>query len=183
MGAKSSNPYIQTTKNVRVEWFVGPNSMEPKLWYEIMSKPTFFSKDLVNVMASYALIDNESFSVTNSGYHVTRGDRKVARGTAKKVRCQNSTMSEYDCRDNARFDVRFSWFQPEDRTIGNYWILDVVRDTSPDRYDYALVSNPDGSMVWFLSSTTSMPKYIMDRFMSILRQYQIDTRELKNTRR
>lgn len=181
MGSSSSviNPSLKTTQ-VKLDWYVGPNASQPKVWNEIYSTRPWFSKDLVNITASYHKIDSETVSVTNAGFR-NDGTRKESKGTAKTIRCDNTLG--YNCQDMSRFDVRFSFFQPSDRNKGNYWILDVVRDQSNDRYDYALVTDPSATMIWFLSSTTDMPDEIVQRFMNQLKNAKVDTRELRKTRR
>lgn len=172
------NPLIQTTQ-VDVSKYVGMNQSNPKVWHEIYSTQPKFSEDLVNITASYYLKPDQSVSVTNSGINEFTGQRKTSVGTAKPVKCDN-TMG-YNCKDMSRFDVRFFFLQPEDRNKGNYWILDVVQDQSRDRYDYALVTNPSASMIWFLSSSKSMPQEIVDRFLQLLRKYRVDSTKLRKT--
>lgn len=177
--SSSINHNIRTTR-VDLSKYVGPNPTQPKLWYEIYSTQPWFSKDLYNITASYYLVDNQTVSVTNAGFR-QNGTRKESKGTAKTVRCQNNLG--YNCKDTSRFDVRFSIFQPENRNRGNYWIIDAIEERGSGRYDYALVVSPDGSMIWFLSSTPQMPDRIVRRFMEMLKQYRVETSELRMTRR
>jgi len=127
-------------------------------WYEIARMPVWFEKGLVNVTATYSLMDDGKVKVVNAGHKNTKdGKIKVANGKAK---FGNST-------DRGYFRVTFFW-----PFYGDYIIVDL----DPD-YRYAVVaSSPE--YLWILSREPKMEKELLNSLVEKAKKLGFDTDKL-----
>jgi apolipoprotein D and lipocalin family protein len=112
------------TKRVDLEKYLGR-------WYEIARYDQIFERGLQAATADYALNDDGTMSVVNTG-RKPNGATKVVSGKAKIV----------DRGTNARLKVSF--FGPF--YVGNYWVLDHADD-----YSWSVVGDPSGRFLWLLA--------------------------------
>lgn len=177
MGNQQFNPLIRTVKDVDLRRYVGMDQNHPIVWYEKARKDTWFQRGMVDVTASYYMKPDGTVSVVNRGY---KNDvLRESRGEATPLPCVIG--QNYNCESKSRFNVRFSWLQPKSSKYGNYLILDLIDGNDPHQYDYALVSNATGSMVWILGKTEAdLPEEVRQRFFQKLRSFQIETYTIKS---
>ena len=178
MGNSPNNKQFQTVSKLDLNRYVGKNEQSPKVWFELYSKPNWFQKGYTNVSATYYMKKDGKVMVINRGT-TPSGRQKEATGTATLVPC-NPT---YNCSNKSRFSVKFSIFQPDSLKTGNYLILDIVDSKDPQQYDYALVTDATGEMVWILGKNKNqLPNNIKKRFFDKLHSYGVETYNLIATR-
>lgn len=131
-------------------------------WYEIASIPQSFSRGCECTKAHYRLKKNGQLAVTNTCRKGPINSKiSTAKGCAKIV----------DKKSNAKLKVTFFW-----PFFGDYWIIGLDAE-----YRYAVVSNPEGSTLWILSRTPTLPKNLLDEALDIAEKNNIDTKKLSYT--
>lgn len=128
-------------------------------WYEIARLDHSFERGLSNVTARYAMRDDGGVSVLNRGYSEEDGEWEEAEGKAYFV---NEPDEGY---------LKVSFFGP---FYGAYVIFELDRDN----YQYAFVSGPNTSFLWFLSRTPTVPQNMIDEFMAEAEQKGFNTDEI-----
>jgi len=125
-------------------------------WYEVARFDFRFEKNLKNTRAHYALNDNGTVSVTNSGYDYIKKKRRVANGKAKLTGKPNEGQ------------LKVSFFGP---FFSPYNVIAIRGD-----YEYALVMGKSTDYIWILSRTTVLPEDVKQEFLEIARQsgYDLD---------
>ena len=128
-------------------------------WYEIARLDHSFERGLEKVTAEYSLRDDGGVRVVNRGFSAKDDKWKQAEGKAYFVRESNEGY------------LKVSFFGP---FYGSY----VVFELDQDNYQYAFVSGPDTSYLWFLSRTPVVSKQLMDRFVQRAKELGFDTDKL-----
>jgi len=128
-------------------------------WYEIASYPNRFQKGCSETSAVYTPVPDGSIEVLN---------RCVRAGKADSIK---GTARAADSATNAKLKVTFFW-----PFSGDYWIIDLG-----ERYEYAVVSNPDRTYLWVLSRSSRMDATTYGRIVAGLQGKGFDTARLVKT--
>lgn len=128
-------------------------------WYEIARLDHSFERGLENVTAEYSLKEDGGVRVVNRGYSVKDDKWKQAEGKAYFVGGPDQGY------------LKVSFFGP---FYGSY----VVFELDQQNYQYAFVSGPDTSYLWFLSRTPVVSRQLMDRFIQRAKALGFDTDKL-----
>lgn len=128
-------------------------------WYEIASYPNRFQKGCSETSAVYTPQPDGTIQVLN---------RCVRAGKADSIK---GTARIADSVTNAKLKVTFFW-----PFSGDYWIIDLG-----ERYEYAVVSNPDRTYLWVLSRTPRMEAAAYGRIVAWLQGKGFDTAKLVKT--
>ena len=115
-------------------------------WHEIARLDHSFERGLEQVSAEYSLRDDGGVRVLNRGYSSEAGEWRESEGKAFFV---NEPQEGY---------LKVSFFGP---FYGSYVIYELDRDN----YQYAFISGPDTSYLWFLSRTKAVEPAMIDRFV------------------
>ena len=115
-------------------------------WYEIARLDHSFEHDLDKVTASYSLRDDGGVRVINRGYSESDRQWKEAEGKAYFVNTPNQGF------------LKVSFFGP---FYGSYIIFELGQN-----YDYAFISGPDKSYLWFLSRTPTVSEALKEQFIT-----------------
>ncbi|SDQ20704.1 apolipoprotein D and lipocalin family protein [Pseudomonas sp. UC 17F4] len=155
----------------------GAGSLEPKTagsvdlkryqgkWYELARLPMFFQRDCAQSEAHYNLKPDGNVGVLNR-CQTLLGEWQEASGTAT-AQVPGKTDKLW-----VEFDNWFSTLLPG-VAKGNYWILYV-----DDKYQTALVGNPDRKYLWILSRTPTIPALQRESLLAKARQQGYDTQRL-----
>ncbi|ROL77331.1 lipocalin family protein [Pseudomonas vranovensis] len=155
----------------------GAGSLEPKTagsvdlkryqgkWYELARLPMFFQRDCAQSEAHYNLKPDGNVGVLNR-CQTLQGEWQEASGTAT-AQVPGKTDKLW-----VEFDNWFSTLLPG-VAKGNYWILYV-----DDKYQTALVGNPDRKYLWILSRTPTIPALQRESLLARARQQGYDTQRL-----
>ena len=114
-------------------------------WYEIARLDHSFERGLEKVTAEYSLREGGGVLVRNRGYSTTENTWEEAEGKAFFVEEPDSGY------------LKVSFFGP---FYGSY----VVFELDQEGYQYAFVSGPDESYLWFLSRTPTVSEDLLSRF-------------------
>lgn len=129
-------------------------------WYEIASIPQSFAQNCFCTRAEYSLKKNGGIKVLNTcNKKSIYGRLSEARGNAKVA--NKKTNSE----------LKVSFFGP---FYGDYWIIGLE-----ENYEYAVVSNREGSSLWILSRTPQMKMEDFNEALLIAKSNGIDTSKLR----
>lgn len=128
-------------------------------WYEIARLDHSFERGLERVTAEYALREGGGITVTNRGFSAAEGKWEEAKGKA------------YFVDDPDTGYLKVSFFGP---FYGSY----VIFELDKENYQYAFVSGPDLSYLWFLSRTPEVGQELLDRFVRLARERGFDTDDL-----
>jgi apolipoprotein D and lipocalin family protein len=114
---------------------------------------------LEQVSAEYSLRQDGSVHVENRGFSTETNQWKTAEGKAFFVRESDEGY------------LKVSFFGP---FYGSY----VVFELDKAHYQYAFVSGPNTSYLWFLSRTPFVDEKLMARFIEKARDLGFDTNQL-----
>lgn len=114
-------------------------------WYEIARLDHSFERGLSNITAEYTIKPNGEVSVVNKGYSIEDGEWQEANGLASFVEANDLGY------------LKVSFFRP---FYGSYIIFEL-----DDNYQYAFVSGPNKSYLWFLSRTPTPSKAMLEKFI------------------
>lgn len=114
-------------------------------WYEIARLDHRFERDLSDVTANYSMRDDGGVRVLNRGY------------SEKKERWEDAEGKAYFVNEADEGFLKVSFFGP---FYGSYVIFDLDKED----YQYAFVSGPDTSYLWFLSRTPTVSDAMIERF-------------------
>lgn len=128
-------------------------------WYEIARLDHSFERGMDQVTAEYSLRDDGGVRVTNRGFLVEKDKWKESEGKAFFV---NEADEGY---------LKVSFFGP---FYGSYIIFELDKDS----YQYAFISGPDTSYLWFLSRTPTVDQELMSRFVETAKELGFDTNKL-----
>lgn len=128
-------------------------------WYEIARLDHPFERGLERVTADYSLRDDGGVKVVNRGFSRDEETWKEAEGRAYFAGGQNEGY------------LKVSFFGP---FYGSY----VIFELDKENYQYAFVTGPNRSYLWFLSRTPTVRKGLTDRFITRSRELGFDTDKL-----
>ena len=128
-------------------------------WYEVARLDHSFERGMDQVTAEYSLRDDGGVRVLNRGYSVEKNKWSEAEGKAFFV---GESDQGY---------LKVSFFGP---FYGSY----VVFDMDQENYQYAFISGPDTSYLWFLSRTPTVDPKLLARFVEQARSLGFDTDQL-----
>ncbi len=128
-------------------------------WYEIARLDHSFERGLEKVTAEYSLREDGGVHVINRGFSISDNKWSEAIGKAYFV---NSPTEGY---------LKVSFFGP---FYGSY----VIFELDVENYQYAFVSGPDLTYLWFLSRSPVVSKEIMDDFVEKSKALGFDTNKL-----
>ena len=128
-------------------------------WYEIARLDHSFERGLEKVTAEYSLREGGGVLVRNRGYSTTENAWEEAEGKAFFVEEPDSGY------------LKVSFFGP---FYGSY----VVFELDQEDYQYAFVSGPDESYLWFLSRTPTVSEDLLSRFEERARVLGFRTEDL-----
>lgn len=128
-------------------------------WFEIARLDHSFERGLEQVTAEYSVRENGGVRVINRGFNIEDGEWKEAEGKAFFV---NSPDQGY---------LKVSFFGP---FYGSY----VVFELDQQGYQYAFVSGPDTSYLWFLSRTPEVDDSMIQRFIEQANRLGFATEQL-----
>jgi apolipoprotein D and lipocalin family protein len=128
-------------------------------WYEIARLDHSFERGLTQVTADYSLREDGGVRVENRGFSVKTNQWKRAAGKAFFVRKPEEGY------------LKVSFLGP---FYGSY----VVFELDKIHYQYAFVSGPNTSYLWFLSRTPTVDKKLMARFKETAGRLGFDTDQL-----
>ncbi|QBF24763.1 lipocalin [Pseudomonas tructae] len=134
-------------------------------WYELARLPMYFQRDCAQSEAHYNLKPDGSVGVLNR-CRTLAGEWQEASGTAT-AQVPGKTDKLW-----VEFDNWFSTLLPG-VAKGDYWILYV-----DDKYQTALVGNPDRKYLWILSRTPTIPALQRESLLAKARQQGYDTQRL-----
>ena len=150
-GRPKDAPPLSTAQNVITEKYLGK-------WYEIARYPNSFETNCIKVTAQYRLKKDGNIEVLNSCINSKTNKLKVAKGSAKFV-SNNNVLA-----------VNFAPI-PLPSGKGNYYILGV-----DDNHTYAIVGEPSGKYLWFLSRTPKIDNATYENMLKIAKAnfYNVD---------
>ena len=128
-------------------------------WYEVARLDHSFERGMDQVTAEYSLRDDGGVRVLNRGYSVEKNKWSEAEGKA------------YFVGESDEGYLKVSFFGP---FYGSY----VVFDMDQENYQYAFISGPDTSYLWFLSRTPTVDPKLLARFVEQARSLGFDTDQL-----
>ena len=116
-------------------------------WYEIARLDHSFERGLQQVTAEYSLRDDGGVRVINRGYDVDKGEWDEAEGRA------------YFVEEDDQGFLKVSFFGP---FYGSY----IVFELDQEDYQYAFISGPNTSYLWFLAREPRVDDALIERFRS-----------------
>lgn len=128
-------------------------------WYEIARLDHRFERGLDNITANYSLRDDGGVRVRNRGFSIEDQEWDEAEGKAYFVKEPNVGF------------LKVSFFGP---FYGSY----IIFELDQDNYQYAFVSGPDNSYLWFLSRTPEVSEDLKNRFIEMSAERGFDTSAL-----
>lgn len=128
-------------------------------WYEIARLDHSFEKGMDRVSATYTLRDDGGIKVTNKGFITKKDKWKTAVGKA------------YFVGDKDIGHLKVSFFGP---FYGSYVIFELDKKD----YQYAFVSGPNLSYLWFLSRTPEVSPALKESFIKKASALGFDTDKL-----
>lgn len=128
-------------------------------WYEIARLDHSFERGLEQVSAEYSLREDGGVLVKNRGY------------STKKERWEEAIGKAYFVEESNQGYLKVSFFGP---FYGSY----VVFELDKENYQYAFVSGPDTSYLWFLSRTPSVDEALLARFIAKAQSMGFNTEDL-----
>ncbi len=136
-------------------------------WYEIASIPNSFQRGCYCTKATYGFVENADYiSVLNQcRKNSETGNISQAHGKAFIVPHSG----------NAKLKVQFFW-----PFLGDYWII-AIDSNAQQKYQYAMVGQPNRDYLWILSRKPTLSKHIYDKLLAIAQQKKFDITRLKST--
>jgi len=128
-------------------------------WYEIARLDHSFEKGLSQVSAEYSLREDGGVRVKNRGF------------SEKKNRWQDAEGKAYFVDKTDQGYLKVSFFGP---FYGSY----VIYELDKPNYQYAFVSGPNTSYLWFLSRTPTVEPELIERFKTQAKLLGFNTDEL-----
>jgi apolipoprotein D and lipocalin family protein len=128
-------------------------------WYEIARLDHSFERGLEQVTANYSMREDGGVRVINRGYRTEDNIWKEAEGRA------------YFVNEPDQGFLKVSFFGP---FYGSY----IVFELDQKDYQYAFISGPDKSYLWFLSRTPTVSEELKQRFIDRAVQLGFDTEKL-----
>ena len=129
-------------------------------WYEIARLDHRFERGLEDVSATYSMREDGGIRVENRGYDPAAGEWREAVGTA------------YLQGDPTVASLKVSFFGP---FYGGYHVIAL----DEDRYDWAIVTGPDRSYLWFLAREKTISPARRDAMVAFARSHGFDVEALE----
>lgn len=143
---------VQPVQNFELNRYLGK-------WYEIARLDHRFERGLEQVSAEYSMREDGGVKVLNCGFDTEKSEWKQAIGKA------------YFVEDNTAGYLKVSFFGP---FYGSY----VIFELDHQNYQYAFISGPKTSYLWFLSRTPKVSDELLDKFYTLAQSKGFDTGEL-----
>ncbi len=143
---------VQPVQNFELNRYLGK-------WYEIARLDHRFERGLEQVSAEYSMREDGGVKVLNRGFDTEKSEWKQAIGKA------------YFVEDNTTGYLKVSFFGP---FYGSY----VIFELDHQNYQYAFISGPKTSYLWFLSRTPKVSDELLDKFYTLAQSKGFDTGEL-----
>lgn len=143
---------VQPVKQFEVERYLGK-------WYEIARLDHSFERGLEQISAEYSIREDGGVKVVNRGFSIEKNAWKSAEGKAYFV---ENVDTGY---------LKVSFFGP---FYGAY----VIFELDKTNYQYAFVSGPDKSYLWFLSRSPQVSEALMEKFITQAERLGFDTSKL-----
>jgi apolipoprotein D and lipocalin family protein len=128
-------------------------------WYEIARLDHSFERNLEQVSAEYSVREDGGVRVKNRGFSVKENKWKQVVGKA------------YFAREPDEGYLKVSFFGP---FYGSYVIFELDKKD----YQYAFVSGPSTSYLWFLSRTPTVSAELKEKFQQTAAALGYNTEEL-----
>jgi apolipoprotein D and lipocalin family protein len=128
-------------------------------WYEVARLDHSFERGMEQVTAEYSMRADGGVRVLNRGYSPEKNKWSEAEGKAFFV---GESDQGY---------LKVSFFGP---FYGSYVVFDLDREN----YQYAFISGPDTSYLWFLSRTPTVDPELLARFVEQAQSLGFDTDQL-----
>ena len=128
-------------------------------WYEIARLDHSFERGLEQVTAEYSMREDGGVRVLNRGFSVEKNEWKEAEGKAYFVQDANIGY------------LKVSFFGP---FYGSY----VIFGLDHKNHQYAFVSGPNLSYLWFLSRTPTVRDSLMKQFVHQAKELGFSVEEL-----
>jgi apolipoprotein D and lipocalin family protein len=129
-------------------------------WYEIASIPQSFARNCFCTRAEYSFKKNGDINVFNT-CNKKSIDGRLSKANGKAKVENKETNSE----------LKVSFFGP---FYGDYWIIGLDKN-----YEYAVVSNREGSSLWILSRSPQLKMEELNKALSIAQSNGIDIGKLR----
>ena len=143
---------VKPVQNFDLEKYLGT-------WYEIARLDHSFERGLEKVTANYSLRDEGGVRVKNRGFSTQKNEWQEAEGKAFFVRESNEGY------------LKVSFFGP---FYGSY----VIFELDHENYQYAFISGPKASYLWFLSRTPTVSDELMTKFVATAKKTGFRTENL-----
>jgi apolipoprotein D and lipocalin family protein len=143
---------VNPVKDFEIEKYLGK-------WYEIARLDHSFERGLEQVTAEYSLLEDGGVKVINRGFSRSNNKWKEAVGKAYFIRKKDEGY------------LKVSFFGP---FYGSY----VIFGLDQENYQYAFISGPDESYLWWLSRTPVLNEGIKAHFIEKAEQMGFSTGEL-----
>lgn len=143
---------VKPVKDFELERYLGK-------WYEVARLDHSFERGMEQVTAEYSMRADGGVRVLNRGYSPEKNKWSEAEGKAFFV---GETDEGY---------LKVSFFGP---FYGSYVVFDLDREN----YQYAFISGPDTSYLWFLSRTPTVDPELLARFVEQAKSLGFDTDQL-----
>ncbi len=143
---------VQPVNQFEVDRYLGK-------WYEIVRLDHSFERGLDRVSAEYSLREDGGLKVINRGFSSEKNAWKSAEGKAYFV----------DAKEDGYLKVSF---------FGPFYGAYVIFELDKTNYQYAFVSGPDKSYLWFLSRSPKVSDELMQKFITQAGQLGFDTSKL-----
>ena len=143
---------VNPVQNFELEKYLGT-------WYEIARLDHPFERGLEKVTANYSLREDGGVKVKNRGFSTKTNEWEEAEGKAFFVRKKNEGY------------LKVSFFGP---FYGSY----VIFELDQENYQYAFISGPKDSYLWFLSRTPTVSDELMTKFVTKAKKIGFRTENL-----
>jgi len=143
---------VTPVKDFELEKYLGK-------WYEIARLDHSFERGLEKVTAEYSLREDGGVRVVNRGFSVEDNEWNEAEGKA------------YFARESDEGYLKVSFFGP---FYGSY----VIFGLDKENYQYAFISGPNRSYLWFLSRTPTVSEELKNQFVEEAQKRGFPTQEL-----
>ena len=143
---------VKPIKDFELEKYLGK-------WYEIARLDHSFERGLEKVAAEYSLRDDGGIDVRNRGFSVKKNEWEYAEGKAYFVRKSDEGY------------LKVSFFGP-------FYCSYVIFELDKANYQYAFVSGPNESYLWFLSRTPTVSDELTAMFIAKAKKAGFPTEEM-----
>ena len=151
LGCSSSSKHITAVSPFDVNRYMGT-------WHEIARLPNTFETGLEQITAEYALNEDGTVKVTNSGFNPKTNQQSSAIGKAKQVIPNTG-------------ELKVSFFGP---FYGKYRVIDLDKEN----YSYTVITSGGMNYFWILSREKDLPKEKLDSLIQKAKEWGFQTEKL-----